>query len=368
MPSQSNQHFVPQYYFRLFTGGGRKIHLLDKRDDSILLNASIKRQCASNRFYGSDEVEKSLSLLEGQQSTALREIHDLAWSPTPIPLEPHHQARVWEAVMLQRARTALQIEKTSPASEALYLKVFTEYLKHAPGIEDRDSLLGLVQSDDIRIALAPQQVVGLSLIGAIQNTLLISDLDFHILRNHTDLPFLFGDSPVVFCNTYYRNVTNRGVLGFQTPGLQIFYPIDSRTMILLIDDQVYGGRHREPFLVDVDSRCDVSQLNALQLHHSLHSVYFADERHQEYVLDLWNAHKPMIVQPKSLLEIRNGWLVNGKPVDDPLYHTFEPHLNIKLALSFIECSPIDPAQYTFRRRSPDLYEEHKNATRSAATA
>src|SRR5439155_16492895 len=108
---------------------------------------------------------------------------------------------------------------------------------------------------------------------------------------------------------------------------QIFYPLDSRTMLLLIDDQVYGGRYREPFLVDIDSRCDVSQLNALQLHHSLNAVYFADERDSDYVRDLWNAHKPMIVQPKSRLERRKGWLIDGKPVEDYLFQGFEPHLN-----------------------------------------
>jgi Protein of unknown function (DUF4238) len=360
--AQANQHFVPQFYFRMFTGGDRRIHVLHKKDERILLNASIKGQCARHRFYGPEEVEKSLCPLEGQQSAALREIRDLAWSSTPTPLEPHHLARVWEAVMLQRARTELEIAKISPASEELFLRMFTEHLKHAPGIEDRATLLEHVESGNIRITQEPQHVVALSVITAIKSCLLISDLDFHVLRNHTDYPFLFGDSPVVFYNTYYRNVTHRGVLGLQTPGLQIFYPIDSRTMIMLIDDQVYGGRYREPFLVDVDARSDVSQLNALQLHHSLHSVYFADAGNQGYVLDLWNAHKHAIVQPKSRMENRKGWLVDGKRVDDHLYHTFEPHLNIKLGLSFIKCTPIDPADYTFRRRSPELYEEHKNAT------
>jgi len=107
-----------------------------------------------------------------------------------------------------------------------------------------------------------------------------------------------------------------GVLGFQTPSLQIFYPIDSRTMILLIDDQVYGGRYREPFLVDVHSRCDVSQLNALQLHHGLNAVYFADARHQEYVQELWNAHKSSITKPESLFQHLKGWLVDGEPVEN----------------------------------------------------
>lgn len=366
MGARANQHFVPQFYFKMFSGGDRRIHLLHKKDERIVLHASIKKQCARHKFYGSDDIEEALCRLEGQQSAALREIRDLAWSPTPIPLEPHHLARVWEAVMLQRARTELEIEKSTPAHEGLLLTMFTEYLKCAPGIEDRAAILEHIQNGNIRIKQDPQYTIGLSLATAMEDTLLISDLDFHILRNQTDYPFIFGDSPVVFCNTYYRNVTERGVLGFQTPGLQIFYPIDSRTVLMLLDSQVYYGQYRYSLATDVYQRCDVSQLNALQLHHSLHSVYFANESDQEYILDLWNAHKRAIVMPKSHLENRRGWHIDGKPVDEHIYHVFEPHLNIRLSLSFIECVPIHPSKYKFRRRSPELYQNHKIATRQSA--
>jgi hypothetical protein len=359
---------VPKFYFRLFTRGDRRIHLLHKKDERILLNASIKGQCARHRFYGPEEVEALFIPLEDQQSVALRQIRDLAWSPAPALLEPHHLARVWEAVLLQRARTELEIEKRSAAREALFLEMFTEYLKRKPGIENREAILEYVQCGHFRITLEPQPVVARSIATALKSVPLISDLGFYVLRNQTDFPFLFGDSPVVFCNTYYQNVTHRGVLRLQTPGLQIFYPIDSRTMLLLLDDQVYGARYPRPLVIDVDKRCDASQLNALQLHHSLHTVYFADARDQEYVADLWEAHKRAIRQPKDRIEKRKEWLVDGQRVDDGLFHTFEPHLNIKLSLSFIECVPIDPTKYTFRRRSPELYQEHKNATRRAASA
>jgi hypothetical protein len=325
-----NQHFVPQFYFKLFTSGDRRIHLLHKKSERILLNASIKGQCARHRFYGPAEIEALFSPLESQHSAVLRHIRDLAWSPSPPPLESEHLARLWEALVFQRARTVLEGEKTTPANE-----------EH-------------------------QGAVALSITTALESVLLISDLDVHVLRNLTDLPFVFGDAPVVFCNTYYRNVTHRGVLGYQTPGLQIFYPIDSRTLLMLLDDEVYGGRCREPFIVDLDQRCDVSQLNALQLHHSLDAIYFADARDQEYVGELWNAHKQAVVQPKLQLRNRKGWFNQGNECDDDLYHWFEPHLNFRLALSFIECSPIQPAQYAFRRRSPTLF--HEVMQREAVTA
>src|SRR5262249_31364694 len=162
---------------------------------------------------------------------------------------------------------------------------------------------------------------------------------------------VFGDSPVVFCNTYYRNVTTRGVLGYQTPGLQVFFPLDAQIALLLIDDQVYGGKYRDDVVLDIHERSDVSQLNALQLHHSLNAVYFADASDADYVLALWHAHKPTIIQPQARFLKRTDLQVMGEsPQGQVVFHGFEPHLNIKLDLSFVRCEPIAAKDYHFRRR------------------
>jgi hypothetical protein len=40
------QHFVPRFYFKLFTRGDRRIHVLLKKENRIITNVSIKGQCA----------------------------------------------------------------------------------------------------------------------------------------------------------------------------------------------------------------------------------------------------------------------------------------------------------------------------------
>jgi hypothetical protein len=363
MAAQANQHFVPQFYFRMFTGNDRHVHLLLKKGRRLVLHAPIKGQCARHRFYPA-EIERQFSELEGQHSHVLRQWRDLAWSP-PVRLEPELLAGLWQAVLFQRARTQLQLEKTAPAHETLVLEMLKEHVRRSPTTEDRDLLLQHLERGDITIKGNPQRLAAMAISSAMQSALLISDLNVHVLRNRTDYPFLFGDSPAVFYNTLYRNVTHRGVLGCQTPGLQIFFPVDSRTLIMLLDAQAYGGRYRDSLIINVDSRCDVSQMNALQLHHSHQAIYFADARDHEYVLDLWDAHARKIVASQEQFHNRKGWLAREERVDDNLYHVFEPHLNIRLALSFIECDPIHPANYEFRRRSPELYEEHRNRFKRA---
>jgi len=123
---------------------------------------------------------------------------------------------------------------------------------------------------------------------------------------------------------------------------------------MLIDDQVYEGRYKRSLFIDLIERSDVSQLNALQLHHSYNSIYFVDERDKEYIAELWSIHKHAIIKPKVRFVRRDGWLVDGKSVDGILYQLYEPQLNIKLNMSFIECQTISESEYKPRKRSPEL--------------
>lgn len=361
MTDYVNQHFVPQFYFKLFTLGDRRIHVLLKKDNQIKLNASIKGQCARHKFYGNREIEKLFSKIEGRHSAAINKMLELAWPISTCSINVPEIAPdisfIWEAVLFQRARTELRIKKDSPAIESMCLELLKNYIEHEPGIEDREKILEHISSGEVCIKSSPQKMAMLSIDVALKGTELITDLNFYILRNHTSYPFIFSDSPVIFYNTYYQNVENRGVLGTQTPGLQVFYPLDSRTLLMLIDDQTYEGRYKQFLCVDIIEKSDVSQLNALQLHHSYNTIYFADEKDKDYVSELWSAHKHSIVQTKMRNIKREDWLVDGKHAEGVLYHMYEPQLNIKLSLSFVACVPIDESEYIFRKRNPRLVKE-----------
>jgi uncharacterized protein DUF4238 len=359
MSDRANQHFVPQFYFKHFSRGTGFIHLLLQAADRIILNASVKGQCARHKFYGAKELEKAFSKLEERHAEALHTLLSIAWSLNPPQMTPELLAWLWEAVLFQRGRTALEIEKRWPAMEAQGLELFKQYLTYAPGVEDRDQLVQQIEKGNVRIDQPPQVTVLLSIEAALESVLLISDMDIHVLRNHTDYPFIFSDAPVIFYNTYLRNVTNQGVLGLQAPGLQIFMPLDSSTLLMLSDGTVYSGPYKRSVVYDVLNKSDVSQLNALQLHHSLNAVYFADEKAAGYVSDLWHAHKQSIVPPRAAFRVREDLLIDGEPADGPVYHTYEPQLNYPLSLSFVDCSPLQESEYRFSYRNRELVEEHR---------
>jgi hypothetical protein len=358
MPERVNQHFVPQFYFKNFSGGDPKIHLLLKRTDRIIFNAPIKGQCAENRLYGDSEVEGFLSEFEGRYSHAIKDAIHAAWNPSDPRLDYECLHDLTQGALVQRLRTMREVEKFASMSESFALEGFKEHLKTAPNVERRDEMIAAIEKGKFRVTFSPTQIVSELLLMALDAVTLIMDLGIRLLRNHTELPFIFGDAPVVFYNSYYRNVASRGVLGLQSPGLQIILPLDSRTLLLLMDDSVYSGSYKAHTTVDVTERCDVSQLNAMQLYYSLNTVYFGDEKDAPYVEDLWQAHKPRTAQPASLLNVRTDILVDNEPVEK-VFHSFDPHLNFRLSLSFVQCNPVDETEYTFSRRTPEIAAEHK---------
>jgi hypothetical protein len=128
---------------------------------------------------------------------------------------------------------------------------------------------------------------------------------------------------------------------------------------MLIDAERYDGPFKRHVQYDVIERSDVSQLNALQLHHALTAVYFGQEIHASYVADLWRAHRSTLHMVRSELHLRSDWLLDARPPEGRLYHGFEPQVNYHFGPSFIQCEPIDAEDYEFSHRRPDLVREHE---------
>ena len=359
MPDRVNQHFVPQYYFRHFSETDRTIGALLLRDGKSIPYAPIKGQCARNNFYGSKELESIFSQLESMHCHSIRAAIEIAWHSQAEFFSVQELTGLFEAIVFQRGRTALEIEKQVPAMQGQRLHMFKHYLKHKEGIENRDELICHLESSKVTISEPPQATIGRSVSTALEAAPLIMDMRLLLLRNRTDYPFIFSDAPVVFYNNFCRQVKNRGVLGMQCQGLQIFYPLDSHTCLLLMDREKYTGPFEGCVQYDLERRSDVSQINAMQLHHSLNSVYYGSRRNEDYISDLWRSHRATIKTPTSECRTNVDFLVDGRRPDGEIMHVMEHQINFELNLSFIDCDPVAEHEYIFAPRSKDLYDEHK---------
>jgi len=327
------------------------------RDGRTILRAPIKGQCAKKNFYGSKELESLFSQIESRHSEGIYAALDVANNLESEDLSAKEIADFLGAVMFQRSRTALEIAKSKSAHEKMALQMFRHHIKCSKNIDRAVEMISHIDAGNVTLTENPATTVCRSICTAFDLILGITDLNLCLLRNRTDYPFIFSDAPVVFYNSYCGNVRNRGVLGLQCPGLQIFFPLDSWTLALLIDSEKYDGPFRGFLQHDLYNRSDVSQINALQLHHSLNAVYFGNPQHEQYVFELWNAHRHSIRSIRDQYVIGPDLWVDGKPPEGELHQIFEPQINFDMSLSFIECNPISQQDYVYSPRSPEIREE-----------
>jgi hypothetical protein len=327
------------------------------RDGTAITRAPLKGQCARKNFYGSKELEGLFSQLEQRQCNSIRaalQVANFASAPDFTPEELYH---FLEAVIFQRARTALEIEKKAPATGAFMLEAFKHYLKSRKDLKRVDEMISHIEAGNVTVTEPASATIIRSIGTALDNTLAIADLRICLLRNRTDYPFIFSDAPVVFYNMYCRKVRNRGVLGLQCPGLQIFFPLNPWTLALLIDGDKYEGPFKEYLQFDVLERSDVSQINALQLHHSLNTIYFGQPDHESYARDLWAAHRRSLTPISNNFVVGAKFWIDGKPPEGTLLQMFEPQIEHELSLTFVNCRPISEADYVFSPRNSEIHEE-----------
>lgn len=346
MAARKNHHFVPQFYFRRFSTDGRSVCALQLSNGKLIEIASIKSQASKTWFYGNDVVEKELGTIEGICSSVLRRIDEVK---SLLELDENEVTLLLIWLMLQRSRTDAA-RKSTEASNARLLQLHLEVAVNndeSLDEETKDRLIGSLDSiypDPVAPQLMQMTV-------AMQSSAVLRDLAPVLLTNKTNRPFIFGDAPVVLYNGYYRDVTLRGVLGFDTPGLLVIYPMSPSLCLMLIDPNCYKAKRLRDNQIAVKELADVAALNKLQLHSATSCVYFNEKSFGAYVYELWRQERPhMTEQLMKVIEVPGFSSETGEPMGD-IFHSFQPQLPYRLKLSFLEHAVRGDADYHFSRRS-----------------
>lgn len=358
MASKLNHHFVPKYLFRLFSWGEDFIHLVLKASSKVVFRASIRHQCSRHKFYGTDEVEDYLAMLDGRHATAYRAVIRECWSDARSGFTDDEFYWLFEALMLQRARTPRAAEGLAHNSENLALQSFREYVKASPDDGMRDRIVEAIDKGQVTVKEPIIRPLLHSLVLGLRSVIGITDLNLALLRNSTKSPFVFGDSPCVFYNRYLHDVPHVSGLGVQSPGLMILMPLDQDTEVMLYDPGTYELR-KDRVLVDLTEASDVAQLNALQVHSAKTAIYFTDQGSDQYLVEMVNAHRSLFKKSNNeFIQWPPGQLlIDGKLAEGEVMHLFESQLPLKIDLSFVRTRSIPPDENPRRTRSSELRRE-----------
>lgn len=349
MSEHSNHHYVPQFYFRYFSTDGKSICLVSRMTGVLVRQASIRGQASKANFYGDKEVEKALAAIEGGCSASLRKLIETG---DPAALAPEDVDGILGWVALQRSRTMAARDTGQPMHD----KMLQTYLEAAIGsdqdLDEEQRQEFLASLDSIRANPAQAQLVEMN--AAIESAGYLADLVPILLVNRTSRPFIFGDAPVVLYNGFYRNVRNRGVLGFDTPGLMVFFPLSPTLLLMLIDGNCYDVKRVRDNQLQVRELRDVAALNKLQIHSASSCVYFHDFQLAGYVSELCRQERATLAPHlASVIEAPGIEIGTGNPMGD-IVHGFQTQLPYVLALSFLEHAVVGDDQYRFTRRSQRL--------------
>lgn len=187
------------------------------------------------------------------------------------------------------------------------------------------------------------------------------DLKCKVLRNATDIQFITSDHPVVLYNQYGEDRVFRSNIGLACKGLQVFYPVSPRHVVMLYDAAIYKLGQRRDTFAEVTQRRDVEQLNDLQWLNALENVYFHDgqDRAEIFRGHRVNAHRRNAEKTR---------LVSSEPQDkgDGRYSAIvamskiehRTHLDLKFVRYLQTISPGERDSGTLLLRNPALSRAH----------
>ncbi len=267
MPPYKNQHYVPQFYFRLYSTDAETIWMYNASEQRCM-KVPIKTQCQEDYFYGKNpEIEKHFSVGEGMFNSLLsRIIKDNSLAG----LSEEDMRNLRGFVTFQRGRTQAAKMQTEEMSDTLAKQILKFHIA-------ADPTLSFTEEDLKNFRIVDEGAYLDVLLHHLLSPILIHDLEITLLLNETDHDFIFSGAPVVFCNQWHRQIrTTSGGSGFQSPGLQIFCPISPRHCLLFFDKKKYELMSKaRPFRIF--SRSDIQSINDLQHFSCIDNIYAGSE-------------------------------------------------------------------------------------------
>jgi hypothetical protein len=344
MAQKANQHYVPQFYFRYFSANGKSICVLNRSTGLMNNSASIKGQASKKYFYGESEVESRLAEIDGLFSGAVREIKKNGSFENCLP---HNYVLLLQNIMLQKSRTVSERKKTKAMQDKL-LQLHLECEVH------NDESLDEKTKEEFKkhiksLEANPKQYQPMAMKVAIECAEHLLGLRPIVLHNKTNRPFIFGDAPVIFTNPLLKQIRLRGVLGAQTPGIIVLYPLSSNQCVMLIDERSYKINKFRSSDYRIRELSDVAQINKLQIHNAASAIYFSDFKYSRYVAELWRQEQEKLVDHKGKIVEAPGYYHNGEALGDIL-HSFEEQLPLVPKLSFLKYVEVPEREYQFSRR------------------
>lgn len=271
---KKNQHYLPKFYLRNFSykKNLKQIGVYNLNNKVYCNTAKLKTQGSKNFFYGHDGViEDALADIEGKLSKVIRQVlnNDL---PRKETTDYFH---LLNFVILTYLRNPIAIESVRESNK----KIREEFLRKMPKEMPKEKF------DEAFPSIEHSSAIALSQLKDVMSV--TTDLEYKLLINKTDTPFIASDSPIVRYNQHLEEQKHyRGKIGFGSLGLQIFIPISPDITIMLYDSKTYRVGDKKKKHLEINDIESINQLNLLQVLNCTDTLFFNEKISEYYIKSL----------------------------------------------------------------------------------
>ena len=271
---KKNQHYIPKFYLRNFSyeKNEKQIGIYNLKSSFFFDKATLKDQGSKNFFYGKDGIiENNLSNIEGQLATLINTIINHKILPQK---DSFLHIVLLTFVGLTDIRNPVFINFLKDSLESAMKKEILELDPNA----DIEKLIRKINHDEaIEMAFSGLKPI-------IENTV---DLDFKLLINKTEIPFISSDFPVVKYNKFLEmKKWKHGKTGYSNTGLKIFIPLSPEIIIVLYDSMIYKVGYKKKHYLEINDKNEINQLNTLQVLNCTNTLFFNEKCTENYLTEL----------------------------------------------------------------------------------
>lgn len=273
---KKNQHYLPKFYLRNFSNKKnlKQIGLYNLNNKVYCKTAKLKTQGSKNFFYGHDGViEDALADIEGKLSKVIKQVLN-----NNLPQkETTDYFHLLNFVILTYLRNPIAIESVKISNRRMREEFLRKMPKEMPKEKIDEAFPSIEHSSAISIALSQ-----------LKNVMsMATDLEYKLLINKTNTPFIASDSPVVRYNQHLEEQKHyRGKAGFGSLGLQIFIPLNPDVTIMFYDSKIYRVGDKKKKYLEIKDVESINQLNLLQVLNCTDTLFFNENVSEYYVRKL----------------------------------------------------------------------------------
>lgn len=270
MTEKKNQHYIPKFYLRNFSyfKNKKQIGVFNINNKLFIQTAKLKTQGSKNFFYGYDGVvEDNLANIEGVLSQMINEIIDTRQVPKR---NSERHIELLSFVILTDLRNPIKVEG--------FKNQMTEMKKNLLHLDPE------VDVDKFVPSPTHEEIIRLLLSNSAEMINYTSDLEYKLLINNSDKPFISSDFPIVKYNQFLENANWKlSKSGYGTVGLQIFVPLNSELTLVFFDPGIYKVGDKKKKYLEINNRSDIDALNTLQFINCFETIFFDEKADELYI-------------------------------------------------------------------------------------